>query len=92
LVCGKTITGRQIEVSGGSRGRGPFHAQCPTEGCTSIPIDWILPDQAVRTTSVTELPIFTATSSEKKIELTLAARIKELQAKLRRRRARLALF
>lgn len=42
LVCGKIITGRQIEVAGGTRGNGPLRLGCPTEGCNSIPMDWVL--------------------------------------------------
>jgi len=42
LVCGKIITGRQIEVAGGTRGNGPLRLSCPTEGCNSIPMDWVL--------------------------------------------------
>jgi hypothetical protein len=43
LVCGKIITGRQIQVADGPRGNGPLHLNCPTEGCNSIPMDWVLP-------------------------------------------------
>jgi hypothetical protein len=42
LVCGKIITGRQIQVAGGSRGSGPLRLNCPTNGCNSIPMDWVL--------------------------------------------------
>jgi hypothetical protein len=43
LVCGKVITGRQIQVAGGKRGDGPLRLSCPTERCNSIPMDWVLP-------------------------------------------------
>jgi hypothetical protein len=43
LVCGKIITGRQIQVAGGTRGNGPRRLSCPTERCNSIPMDWVLP-------------------------------------------------
>jgi hypothetical protein len=42
LVCGKLITGRQIQVFGGSRGNGALRLSCPTERCNSIPMDWVL--------------------------------------------------
>jgi len=42
LVCGKVITGRQIQVAGGIRGNGRLGLNCPTEGCNSIPMDWVL--------------------------------------------------
>ena len=43
LVCGTLISGRQIQVAGGTRGNGPLRLSCPTEGCNSIPMDWVLP-------------------------------------------------
>jgi hypothetical protein len=43
LVCGKIITGRQIQVLGGARGNGPLRLVCPTQRCHSIPMDWVLP-------------------------------------------------
>lgn len=42
LVCGKIITGWQIQVAGGTRGNGPLRLSCPTERCNSIPMDWVL--------------------------------------------------
>src|SRR5438445_4831136 len=47
LVCGKIITGRQIQVAGGTRGNGPLRLSCPTERCNSIPMDWVLPTDEV---------------------------------------------
>jgi hypothetical protein len=47
LVCGNLITGRQIQVSDGSRGNGPLRLNCPTEGCNSIPMDWVLPTNEI---------------------------------------------
>src|SRR5204863_7637267 len=43
LVCGKIITGRQIQVAGGTRGNGSLRLNCPTERRNSIPMDWVLP-------------------------------------------------
>jgi hypothetical protein len=43
LVCGKIITGQQIQVTGGTRGNGALRLSCPTERCNSIPMDWVLP-------------------------------------------------
>jgi hypothetical protein len=43
LVCGKIITGRQIQVAESELGNGPLHVSCPTERCNSIPMDWALP-------------------------------------------------
>src|SRR5438105_4923143 len=57
LVCGKIITGRQIQVAGGTRGNGPLRLSCPTERCNSIPMDWVLPTDelvALATTTTSE--------------------------------------
>ena len=47
LVCSKIITGRQIQVEGGTRGNGPLRISCPTERCNSIPMDWVLPTDEI---------------------------------------------
>ena len=47
LVCGKLISGRQIQVAGGTRGNGPLRLSCPTQRCNSIPMDWVLPTDEI---------------------------------------------
>jgi len=47
LVCGKIITGRQIQVAGGTYRNGSLTLSCPTEGCNSIPMDWVLPTDEI---------------------------------------------
>jgi hypothetical protein len=47
LVCGNLITGRQIQVAGGTRGNGPLRLSCPMERCNSIPMDWVLPTDEI---------------------------------------------
>ena len=47
LVCGKIITGQQIEVAGGTRGKGSLRLSCPTERCNSVPMDWVLPTDEI---------------------------------------------
>lgn len=47
LVCGALISGRQIQVAGGTRGNGPLRLSCPTERCNSIPMDWVLPTDEI---------------------------------------------
>ena len=47
LVCGKLITGRQIQLDGGNHGNGPLRLNCPTVGCNSIPMDWVLPTDEI---------------------------------------------
>jgi hypothetical protein len=47
LVCGTLISGRQIQVGGGTRGNGSLRLNCPTEQCNSIPMDWVLPTDEI---------------------------------------------
>src|ERR1041384_6294602 len=47
LVCGQIITGRQIEITGGTRGNGALRLSCPSERCNSIPMDWVLPTDEI---------------------------------------------
>jgi hypothetical protein len=47
LVCGKIITGRQIQVAGSTAGNGSLGLSCPTEQCNSIPMDWVLPTDEI---------------------------------------------
>ena len=47
LVCGNLITGRQIQVAGGTRGNGALRLNCPAERCNSIPMDWVLPTDEI---------------------------------------------
>ena len=47
LVCGKIITGQQIQLTGGTRGNGALRLSCPTERCNSIPMDWVLPTDEI---------------------------------------------
>ena len=47
LVCGTLISGRQIQVEGGTRGDGSLRLSCPTKRCNSIPMDWVLPTDEI---------------------------------------------
>jgi hypothetical protein len=47
LVCGEMISGREIQVIGGTRGNGPLRIICPTERCNSIPMDCVLPTDEI---------------------------------------------
>jgi hypothetical protein len=38
VLCGKGISGRQIEITRDAAGR--HVPRCPTEGCPSVPSDW----------------------------------------------------
>jgi hypothetical protein len=50
LVCGNIVTGREIKVTGGTRGNGALRLICPTERCHSIPMDWVLPTDEILAT------------------------------------------
>jgi hypothetical protein len=47
LVCGEIITGRQIQVSMGTRGNRSVRVICPTKHCDSMPIEWVWPTDDV---------------------------------------------
>ena len=47
LVCGKIITGREIQVIGGTLGNGPLRIICPTEDCNAMPMEWVRPTDEV---------------------------------------------
>jgi hypothetical protein len=53
LACGQIIEGHAIQIVGGTRGTGPLRVFCPTRGCHSIPMDWVLPtDEVLARTSM----------------------------------------
>jgi hypothetical protein len=43
LGCGRLISGHEIEAIQAKEG-GLMEVRCPTQGCQSIPLDWILPN------------------------------------------------
>jgi len=47
LVCGEIITGREIQVIGGTRGNGPLRIICPMHNCKAITMDWVRPTDEV---------------------------------------------
>ena len=47
LACGQIIDGHEVLVIGGTRGTGPLRLICPTRGCHSIPMDWVIPTDEV---------------------------------------------
>lgn len=47
LACGQLIDGHAIFVVGGTRGTGALRLICPSRGCHSIPMDWVLPTDEV---------------------------------------------
>ena len=53
-ICKSVISGRQIEVVGGTNGLRALHLKCSTPDCLSTPADWILP---VKSDTVREIDI-----------------------------------
>ena len=53
-ICKNVISGRQIELVGGTNGLPALHLKCSTPGCLSTPADWILP---VKSDTVREIDI-----------------------------------
>src|SRR5438045_6341554 len=47
LACAQILDGDDILVVGGTRGTGPLRLVCPTRGCHSIPMDWVIPTDEV---------------------------------------------
>src|ERR1700756_2708730 len=47
LACAKIITGREMQVIGGTTDSGQLRVVCPTPDCNSIPLDWVLPTSEV---------------------------------------------
>jgi len=47
VLCDRTITGRQIQVT--REPGGTFALHCPTEGCPSVPSDWFYQGNACST-------------------------------------------
>ena len=80
LVCGQLLSGREIEVVGGTRDLGPLRLHCPTENCPSIPMDWVLPhgEQSVAT-----VPSVAAVSTVNRSRNPSPRRTASLSARLR---------
>ena len=45
LVCNKTITGHEVQISGGENG--PLRVSCPTQHCNAVPMNWVRPTDEV---------------------------------------------
>ncbi len=87
LVCGKIITGWQIQVAGGVLGNGPLRLSCPTERCNSIPMDWALPTDEIlavaKTVSSEDSPIVPPRAADSGAEHGLASQLRKLAAHLK---------
>lgn len=87
LVCGKIITGRQIQVAGSAGGNGLLRLSCPTERCNSIPMDWALPTDEIlavaKTVSSEDCAIAPPKAADSGVEHGLASQWRKLAAHLK---------
>jgi hypothetical protein len=87
LVCGKIITGRQIQVAGCADGNGPLRLSCPTERCNSIPMDWALPTDEIlavaKTVSSEDCAIVPPKAADSGMEYGLGSQLRKLAAHLK---------
>ena len=87
LVCGKIITGRQIQIAAGTRGDGSLRLSCPTERCNSIPMDWALPTDeilaAVRTVTPNECNIVPERAVDSGIEASATSQLRKFAMHLK---------
>jgi hypothetical protein len=87
LGCGKLVTGRQIQVIGGTRGNGPLRLICATERCPAIPMDWVLPNDemlANHALAPSELNAAPAASHSRTRKNQIAASLRKFATRLRR--------
>ena len=87
LVCGKIITGWQIQVAGGRQGNGPLQVSCPTERCNSIPMDWALPKDEVlavaEIVTLGERSVAASSAAGSAVEHGLASQVLKIAAHLK---------
>src|SRR6266852_1391079 len=88
LCCSNLITGREIEVVGGTRGTGPLRVICPTPRCHAIPMDWVLPTDEVleKMSTLQSEPRVSATLTERwgRRENALTATLRKLAGQFRK--------
>ena len=70
LACGQIIDGHVMLVVGGTRGTGPLRLICPTRGCHSIAMDWVIPSAKV-------LERFSMLEEEETVPATTVVRARE---------------
>ncbi|MEP6604398.1 MAG: hypothetical protein ABJB69_10670 [Spartobacteria bacterium] len=85
LGCGKLISGGEIELLGGSRPSGPLRLACPTDGCPSIPMDWVMPTtEVLKATAMKANETPAAPSPNKRISDTAPVSIRARMRKFAR--------
>jgi hypothetical protein len=88
LVCGKIITGREIRVACDADGNVPVRINCPTERCSSIPMDWVLPtDEILAVAARVSVPadnVAPQSGTDSGMESGLASRLRKLGVHFKR--------
>jgi hypothetical protein len=86
LACGRIINGHDIQVVGGTRGTGPLRVVCPTRGCHSIPMDWVIPtDEVLANMSILQNePIGDGSKTPPPPRESFATRLQKLARQFRR--------
>ena len=84
LVCSGLMEGHDILIVGGTRGTGPLRAICPTHGCHSIPMDWILPTDEMLAQSATAQSVSLKMKAGGASREKLGARLRKLATHFRR--------
>jgi hypothetical protein len=84
LACGQIIDGHGILVVGGTRGTGPLRLVCPSRGCHSIPMDWVIPnDKVLARLAMLEEDEASHKGSTVSGRITLGARLKKFATHFR---------
>ena len=85
LACAQILDGDDILVVGGTRGTGPLRLVCPTRGCHSIPMDWVIPtDEVLARMSMLEQEEDLPRKPVKRSGETFSARLRKFATQFRR--------
>jgi len=85
LACAQILDGDDILVVGGTRGTGPLRLVCPTRGCHSIPMDWVIPtDEVLARMSMLEQEEDLPRKPVKRSRETFSARLRKFATQFRR--------
>ena len=84
LACGRLIDGHGIVVVGGTRGTGPLRLVCPSRGCHSIPMDWVIPsDKVLARMSIGEEEPDKVSKSPSRSRESIATRLRKIATHFR---------
>ena len=84
LACGQIIDGHEILLVGGTRGTGPLRLICPTRGCHSIPMDWVIPtDQVLARMEILQEQETSSRKSAAQPRVKFSARLRKFASQFR---------